>query len=74
MNKITLIEKLEESKFEQTRMLKCQCMNHDEDENNVELCGLVLEWNDEKERLLDFNPEYWCEDCQIDNCDYVEDF
>lgn len=71
MPKITLINSIDDSRFPQVKKLKCQNDNHDPNDNPVQEVSLVLEWNDTRRKFLDVNPEYWCQDCIAEDCDYI---
>ena len=64
-----LIQNIEDSRFIQKWKRRCTNMNHEDEDNHRMDTFLVLEFNDELNRFLDINPEYWCHDCVMEDCD-----
>ena len=64
-----VISLIEQGKYQPYRKGKCQNMNHDENDNPIQYVTLILEWNKKHKVFIDKNPEYWCHDCMIEDCD-----
>ena len=66
---IPLVKNYEDSQFRKKWRRRCQNTNHEDEDNHRMETFLVLEWNNQRQSFIDKNPEYWCRECCLEDCD-----